>query len=125
MATLTALSVPQRSYTAGQSFGPTTFNLQSGAKEMRLTFTNPSGWPTGNIATLTMQISYDNGNTWTELGGLTLNGDAQGVNDEMLGIISGASLSSTFPLPANATSKGRAQAQVLKTFTTAITVTST
>lgn len=122
MATLTALAVPQRTYNAGQSFGPQVFAISVGAVGMQIVFTNPTGWPLGDIATIALEISYDDGVTFSPLGGLTMNGDVQGVNDPMLGVISGATLKAGFPLPATATTKGRASATVLKTFTTAISV---
>jgi len=122
MATVTALNVPQRTYNQGQSFGPQAFGISAGAVGMQFAFTNPSGWPLGDIATITLEISYDNGVTFSPLGGLTVNGDTQGVTDPNLGVISGATFKAGFPQPATATTKGRASAQVLQTFTTAISV---
>jgi hypothetical protein len=119
-----ALSIPQRSYNAGQLFGPTTFSIAAGSTGMELKLTNPSVWPVGDIASLSLEVSYDNGLTWVALGGLVINGNSQGVNDEYLGLVNGASLKARYPQAANATTKGRAQASVLKTFTAAINVTS-
>jgi|SRR5581483_11704464 len=122
MPTVTALNVPQHTYNTGQSFGPQAFGISAGAVWMQFVFTNPSGWPLGDIATITLEISYDNGVTFSALGSFTVNGDSQGVNDPYVGVISGATFKAGFPQPADANTKGRASAQVLKTFTTAISV---
>lgn len=118
----TVLNVPRRTYNAGQNFGPTVFNIAVGVTTFQAVFTNPSGWPMGDIATMDMDYSYDNGVTWASCGGMTINGDNQGLTDPFIGLISGATFKCGIPTPATSTTKGRVSASVLKTFTTAISV---
>lgn len=115
-------SVPQNTYTAGQNLMPTVFSISPGVGGVKITLTNPSGWPLGDIATMSFDISVDNGATWIPQGGMSVNGSRQGETDPQIGLISGAYFKATFAQAANATTKGRVQAQAIKTFTTAIAV---
>lgn len=119
----TTVIAQSRNYKSGQMPGGTV-TPPAGTLQAQMEFSGADTWPLGSpVADITIEVSYDGGNTWIFGGGFEIWGVAPGTVDPLIGPITKATLKTELSKPADSNTRVRLSSTVLQDFTTAISVT--